>query len=160
MTPELATHTSKQVNRSRQGRPLLIAPPRTDPYVHSLAHTALISDIGARQSCIAKVHQSYSRIAIPAPNHVNLPSGSSLKRLTFALRWPTLRPWPQIGIYPRNPLILLVVAQIWLNSALVSATGADRPLLPRRFWVALSPPPCGSACRRAFGRSASNTSNT
>ena len=61
----------------------------------------------------AKVHHFCSRIAIPAPNRVNLASGRRVKCLTFALRGATLRPWPRDRQFTHNPLILIVVAQIW-----------------------------------------------
>jgi hypothetical protein len=57
----------------------------------------------------AKVHHFRSRIAIPAPSRVNLPSGDRTKRLTFA---PRCARSPGIALSPHNPLIFSVVAQI------------------------------------------------
>src|ERR1019366_1102237 len=67
---------------------------------------------------IEKVHHFRSRIAVPAPNRVNLPSGKRPKWLTFAPRWPTLRPSPRVGIYPQPVYFEAVISQMWPNSAL------------------------------------------
>jgi hypothetical protein len=84
-------------------------------------------DVTEPVPCIAKVHHFRSRIAIPAPNRVNLVSGSRVKRLTFALRGATSRPWPRVGIYPQPIDFEAVKSQVRPSSALHVGLADQQP---------------------------------